>query len=207
MKQINTLVAGLALFAFIFTSCSGNIDLTKEEDSKKISEAINKDLKEDAKATSVMLSILSNGFSTECDMIIVYYKTPEDENRQLTLFPSGKAENSDEESKFKVSEVRIPGRAEPAKKGRAIKDYDFSVVSKNIAKAAEQVIAKGHEYSGLGTYTITYFEDATLDKHTFSILSKVENSTKIQGRSIVTEYYEFDCKADAAGNVTVNLDE
>ena len=203
MKQIKLFAMSVVALAFLFTSCSGNPDMTKEEDMKKISEIIEKELPEGAMVTSVSLSPLkSDGFSTEARLVNVYYFDAEDNEHTLAIFPAGDIEPKDD-----VKGKRKTPKGTKNIKGRSIKDYDFSQITKNINAAATEVIAKEYTYSGLGSYTITFYQNPEEDTHDFSIQSKVANSTQVQGRRITTQYYEFDCKADAAGNVKVDLGE
>ena len=82
-----------------------------------------------------------------------------------------------------------------AKRDRAsIGTYEY-YIAKN-GKTQKSLILKASSDNN-----IRIEQQGSKDEHTFCIQSKAGSS--MQGRNYVTEYYEYDSKADAEGNVTV----
>jgi hypothetical protein len=189
----------------VFSSCGKSVDLAKAEDTSTLKEAINEHMRDDMKVESIIISCgSSSSVNTDVESAIITYINPE--GKEMTMYiPFGLSpgEFSDKESLIQGSHI-----GKGPVKGRAIKDYDYSAIASNVAKAIEKASEKDIPVHGIDSYRIEFFEDPTLDKHHFSLLSKQEGSTTMKGRQIVTSYYEFDCTADAEGNVTVKgLDE
>ena len=192
----NYILGALVLIAVTLTSCgSSTVKLDNPEHIERLNSAIRKELKADVKVSAISLSTVSNILSTEVSAIYIYYRDADDK-QMITIVRL----NPDMETIVKENNVQR-GSKPNQDIGRDVSDYDFSVAFSNIANAAQQVLDAGMPYNGLGDYKIDFSADPNKDKHSFSILSK--DGTSVQGRNIVTEYYEFKAKADAAGNVTV----
>ena len=186
----NLILGAFALLTVLFTSCGGSIKLDQPDTLGTLTKEITDNLKSNATITEIDLHPIHNTLTTEVSSIVIRYKTAEGESRSTHVYITESFDPQDKEYKGSQKDP-----------GRDIKDYDFSIVYSNIAKAAQKVIDAGNTYSGVGLYRIKFNSDPSKDEHTFSIQSK--SGSSVQGRNIVTEYYEYDSKADAEGNVTV----
>lgn len=183
-----------------------NIDLAKAGTMPNLKKTIDKELNKEAEVVSISLFMPSSHLSTVVNLISVNYSKGGGE-RVLSIYPGQAIDSKDEKSNLRVPEFRVAGQSDGTKYGRIVHDYDYSIVASNVAVAGKKVVDAGYVYSGVGTYSIHFYEDPDMDVHSFTILSKIENSAKIQGRNIVTEYYEIPCSADSKGLVVVELDE
>jgi|GEM_PF-4829937 len=186
----NLMLGAFALLIVLFTSCGASIKLDQPDTVGALTKEIMDNLKPNTTVTEIDLHPVHNTLTTEISSIVIRYKTAEGESRSTHIYVTESFPPQDKE-------YNVPQK-DP---GRDITDYDFSVVYSNVAKAAQQVIDAGNTYSGVGLYRIKFNSDPSKDEHTFCIQSKAGSS--VQGANYVTEYYEYDSKADAEGNVTV----
>jgi len=192
MKKL--ILGVFTLSMLLFTSCGGTIKLDQPDTVETLKTKVLENLKEGAFVTAIDIFPIHNTITTEISSVVIYYKTAEGEERSTHVYIDQMLDPLDKEGSSVRSRKEI---------GRAINDYDFSIIYSNVGKAAQQVIDAGAKYSGVGTYSITFNSDPTKDKHSFSILSSAGSS--VQGRNLVTEYYEHEAEADAEGNVTVEV--
>ena len=186
----NLILGVFILLTFLFTSCGGSIKLDQPDTVGTLTKKITDNLKPNTTVTEIDLHPVHNTLTTEVSAIVIRYTTEEGQRRYTHVYITESFDPQDKE--YNVPQKDL---------GRDIKDYDFSIVYSNIAKAAQKVIDAGNTYSGVGLYRIKFNSDPSKDEHTFSIQSK--SGSSVQGRNLVTEYYEYDSKADAEGNVTV----
>ena len=186
----NLIVGVFALSVVLLTSCGGSIKLDKPDTLATLTKEITNNLKPNTTVIEIDFHPVHNTLTTEVSSIVIRYQTAEGQSRSTQIYITESFDPQDKE--YHVSQ-KDPGRD--------IKDYDFSIVYSNFAKAAQKVIDAGNTYSGVGLYRIKFNSDPSKDEHTFKIQSK--SGSSVQGSRYVTEYYEYDSKADAEGNVTV----
>lgn len=200
MKKAIQKLAGAAfiLSALFFATSCGGVDIYKEENlNADLKKKINEHVKPDMKITKMNLFC---GNSSSVNEKIAYanvYYTSADGKPMFMYIPIGSGGNfSDKEDTNHMGDIVTDA-------GRPIVDYNYEMVAKNVQKATDIATAKGFPVSGIGNYRITFDKDPFKDKHEFTILCKSDKGTQLKGRRMVTEYYEFNCVADAHGDVKV----
>lgn len=191
-----------SILAFTLSSCGG-VNINETESIKKIGTTINENLEKGSLVTRVSLSCSSSSHTGwDVQSVSVDYINAKAETRELYIPLAAAGNKSDRAASGGIKMPDSPFIKEGPEKGRDIVDYDFSQLAKNIENAIKQSKESGIEsISGLERYSIDFYKDATLDEHSWTLLSQATD-TKLEGRKITTEYYQLKFNADATGSVT-----
>ncbi|MCD7973913.1 MAG: hypothetical protein LUG18_14850 [Candidatus Azobacteroides sp.] len=94
-----------------------------------------------------------------------------------------------------------------SKKKKDVKPLDIDAINKeNIRKYIEEakgMIPEGYSFKSMGGIEFNSDKEGNLIYKLTLNATEDGNSTKVQGRNIVTEYYEFTYDVDKDGNVTM----
>ncbi len=82
-------------------------------------------------------------------------------------------------------------------------DIDFSRVRANLEVAGNMITKEGFDNAGTDHYVIRLNQDKSKIQHRFTLNAKNKNATSLQGKRIVTNYFQVDFVADREGNVTM----
>ncbi|NOQ71515.1 MAG: hypothetical protein GQ574_05915 [Crocinitomix sp.] len=96
--------------------------------------------------------------------------------------------------------VRVHKKNEPKK----ISDIDFNLIEKNI-ETAKSLISSEYVDHSLYEYQIEFEDNKRADTFILNCLLEGEND-HIEGRDVVTNYYEFEFEMDENGAVIMSMD-
>ena len=200
-------ILGILLIAFLgisMQSCNLNlsIDLT---DAKETNEVLRAKLENhiDPQAVIFEMALLSTAdFSTDVDIITITFLAPNaDEPTKYNINVAG----NQEPRETKVNTAGSQKKQYTPEKGIKLCDMDFSKITSNVAKAGEILTTEGYALSGISGYNIVMNGNPENTYHRFYTRSKAgsEYGTKHGRAAVITNYYEFEFRADANGEVTV----
>lgn len=96
--------------------------------------------------------------------------------------------------------VRVYSKNEPKK----ISELDFALIEKNIADAKSQIPSEFIDHT-IYTYRIEFDENKRADTFTINCLKEGE-SDYMEGREMITNFYEFLFELDENGTVIMKMD-
>lgn len=194
----------LAFFLLAMTSCGNAIDFIEESELTQINGKIGEYLKAEDKAEDITLfGSTSTTVGFDIQSMQVNYLNENGDRRKVYIPISGSGSAKDEVTNINPVEIPPKKGQKLSSKGRSINDYNFSIISTNVNKAIDIAKVSGYEVEGVSSYSITFYEDSLQDRHSFLLLSKVDNSTRLQGRHIVTEYKELSCSVGDNGDIKI----
>ncbi|MDR0510633.1 MAG: hypothetical protein LBH06_06045 [Rikenellaceae bacterium] len=207
MKRI--LNIAVAVSALALASCGGlmGVDLTKQESvDKYLRAALEKHISPEAVIYELDLLTIGD-FSVNADMSSVTYIAPNGTELEEWSVPL----SGNQDPRKSPGSVTTIIKRRQAEGGVKLSEIDFSQIASNIAKAVAMLDEMEDDMEektdlkldGISRYFIELSGDPAKIVHKFAIESKAgsELSTKNGRLSTVTNYYEFDFKANAAGNV------
>lgn len=205
MKKLNYF---FALLCFVcITSCgdSNDINLTTEEGLSDIKELAIAQFGGDLEVFSFSLYAVDDLNDNLGSMSISYFKEDGEiyRNTYNVITYNDEPNLVGEKKEEQITKFR-PKWKTPEGNGKIkIKDIDFASILPNILKAAELL---GDEAGSI--YAKNY--DFKAEPETNAIVSSFElqftpseNATTLEGRNIVTNYYEQDFEVSADGEVTI----
>lgn len=197
-------VALLTALLFTMVSCGGTIDFTKESQLSKLNGKIEEYIKPEDKVQDMNLfGSTSTSVGFDIQSISINYLNEDEDRRKVYIPISSSGEAKDEVNTINPIEIPSKKGEKLSPKGRSIVGYNFNTISTNINKAIDVAKEAGYTVEGISSYTIVFYQDSLQDRHSFSLLSKVDNSTRLQGRHIVTEYNELSCSVNESGEVKI----
>lgn len=193
---------------FFLASCrQKGINIYESDPTSALTEKINSQLKPDMKITNIRLdqapskapftdimgsatveSLDSKNLTTGIDINLVDGKTKDVsasyniKNKAQQLFNDTLVGNTTES-------------------WGTVNDIDYSNIKSNLEKAGRMITSEGFENAGTDHYTIRLSEDKDKVVHEFTLNAKNKNATSLQGKRIVTNYFQIDFEADHNGNV------
>lgn len=193
------------VICFLTLSCSETISFLENSQLADLNSKVNEYVQSNDKVEDITLlgtTTTSVGFDIEA--LSINYLNEANERRKVYVPLSGSSEARDDVNRVNSVDILLKTKeGNKLQKGRSISKYDFTIIKTNIDDAIAQAKEAGYTVEGINSYTIVFYDDASFDRHSFSLLSKVEDSTRLQGRRIVTEYYELTCSVSEDGSVKV----
>ena len=196
-KTLSSLIILLSLF---FVSCSGDkLSLSSPEDISKIKSIVLEKFDEDLEIYSLSLSSFKelNGEFQYAE--VDYLKDGKSYSRLYNAYPGIKPKLEDE--KMGNESFQTPFHLK-SKQGKVkLKDISFEKIPEQATKAFELINEEFDNYV-LHSYDIdskTNKISAIMQFH----CTPNEGLTGIQGRNIVTNYYEINFDVDQNGTVTI----
>lgn len=214
--KLFTLTFALSALVFLFTSCGKSVVINDAESIKSLTTTLNEHLKSDDKVSRIYITCSSASFTGwNIQAVNIDYTNDKNEKRELYLPFEAAGDKRDRPATTTVGGVDVSAIMAQAKQltgqeqtpskvaSRTIADYDYTQIAKNIQKSIELAQEAGAiTMSGLENYSVTFYENPADDEHFWTIMSKASD-TKLEGRKIVTEYYQLMFKADGTGKVTM----
>ena len=200
-------ILGILLIAFLgisMQSCNLNlsIDFTKEKDTNELLRTkLEKHV--DPQSTIFEIALLSTAdFSMDADILTVTFLAPN--ASEPTKYNINVAGNQ-EPRETKVNMAGSQKKRYAIEKGIKLCDLDFSKITSNVNKAIEMLKEEGYEADAIDGYTIETDGNPDNTLHRFYAKCKAgsEYGTKNGRAAVITNYYEFEFRADANGDVTV----
>lgn len=196
-------VAIVALSPVLFASCGSGLtgvpaekDVHKQEGLKSIKEKMVNAFGGDKKVHSLSITTKDHMDNTFGMASIGYLDNGKDMQQSFVTEPEEKAQPA------KPSVVQSEFLLKSKQGGVAVKDFNLEQIAAKTEEAMKMIPA---EYEGFYLHDWTY--DVSNDnKITADFViegSKKGESSKQQGRMIVSNYYEFKFKMDEAGKVSM----
>lgn len=200
MKKTICFLSLCIIASLTFVSCDliSGINLTDQSAiDKKLRAKIEKHI--DPQSAVFEISLLTSAdFSTETNIICIHFLAPgKEEVQEFNINVPGNQS---------PREVKVKSRMKDRTRESGIKlaDIDFSQIASNINKGAAIMSEDEMKLDGIENYTLKFDGNPQNTRHSFYIRSKAgtEFGEKNGRAAMVTEYYEVQFTADAAGNVT-----
>lgn len=199
MKMITFLSAGMF---FALASCEGAesiYDLDKAGEIEEIKKEIIAEVG-DIPVYEVAMSSTDELETSLTNVSIVTNHEATEETLNKTEFQftgEGAASTSVIDREFSV---RVYKKSDPV----LLSEIDFSVIEKNIETAKGQIPSEYVDHA-VYSYTIQFDDNKRSDTFTINCLEEGE-SDHMEGRDIVTNYYEFIFDIDENGTVVMDID-
>jgi len=190
-----------------FCSCDSNlgVNIYDKEQLATLPAKINKYVKPDMQVTELtFMPTSAKHFTDIMESVSITYVDPANPQRlkEMKIDLAGDKMEDSKEVFLNRSEFLLKKELE---KAASIKNLDYIVIYTNLEKAARQVSAQELDNAGTHSYSIGMDKDPALVKHHMVLNGKPKKgATSLQGRRLVTNYYELPFTADAKGNVTMD---
>ena len=190
MKTKNFFALIVALF--LFGACSSEPGMDEVKSIEKMISIVKKHV--DKKYAITRIYVAEDGKLTNRLGIIIVDMYHDGKSYSFTISDDKPSEIKEKRSSISVDASKI--------KGIDLDTYDFKKLINYMEIAAEEIPKDEYVIRSVGLYTIDNLSGRGDITHsiTLNVVEK-EGSTKVQGRNIVTEYYEFKFDVDKDGTV------
>lgn len=221
--KLFTLGTILSVLSILFSSCGQSVTVNDTESMATLGAIVKEHLEADVRVKRIFISCSTSSYTGwGIQSISFNYTNANGEHRELFLPIEGTGNKSDRPSKTPAGKVDVSAiishaqgisgqKQETATQDtttpkvtatRVISDYDYSQIAKNIQESMKMAHEAGAPATGVNTYSISLYSDPARDEHSWTLMSKASD-TKLEGRKMVTEYYQLQFAADGNGKVTM----